>query len=64
MPEVVDDGVTGFLVDGPDQAAAVVDRIVDLDRAVIRRVAESRFSAARMVEDYVDVYATLLQRPQ
>ena len=64
MPEVVDDGVTGFLVDGPDQAAAVVDRIVDLDRAVIRRVAETRFSAARMVEDYVDVYATLLQRSQ
>jgi glycosyltransferase involved in cell wall biosynthesis len=64
MPEVVDEGRTGFLVEGPEEAAAAVDRVVDLDRADIRRVAESRFSAARMVEDYVDVYVTLLQRSQ
>ncbi len=64
MPEVVDEGRTGFLVEGPEEAAAAVDRVVDLDRADIRRVAESRFSAARMVEDYVDVYVALLQRSQ
>ncbi|HYI56716.1 MAG TPA: glycosyltransferase family 4 protein [Microlunatus sp.] len=64
MPEVVDEARTGFLVEGPVEAAAAVGRVVDLDRADIRRVAESRFSAARMVEDYVDVYVTLLQRSQ
>jgi glycosyltransferase involved in cell wall biosynthesis len=64
MPEVVDEGRTGFLVEGPEEAAAAVDRVVDLDRADIRRVAESRFSAARMVGDYVDVYVALLQRAQ
>ena len=64
MPEVVDEGRTGFLVESTQDAAVAVDRVVDLDRADIRRVAESRFSAARMVQDYVDVYVTLLQRSQ
>ena len=61
MPEVVDEGVTGFLV--PDVAAAVtaVDRALALDRAGVRRVAERRFSADRMVADYVAVYESLLQ---
>ena len=64
MPEVVDEGVTGFLVHDPEEAADAVDRIAELDRATVRRVAESRYSAARMVDDYVEVYASLLQRPQ
>ena len=64
MPEVVDEGVTGFLVHNPEEAAAAVDRIAELDRATVRRIAESRYSAARMVDDYVEVYAALLQRPQ
>ena len=64
MPEVVDEGVTGFLVHDPEEAAAAVDRVAQLDRTTVRRVAESRYSAARMVDDYVEVYAALLQRPQ
>jgi glycosyltransferase involved in cell wall biosynthesis len=64
MPEVVDEGVTGFLVDGLDEAVAAVGLVADLDRGTVRSVAESRFSAARMVDDYVEAYASLLQRPQ
>jgi len=60
MPEVVDDGVTGFLVPGIDAAVAAVDRAAALDRATIRRVAERRFSAARMVDDYLQVYGRLI----
>jgi len=60
MPEVVDDGVTGFLVGGVDAAVAAVDRAAALDRAAIRRVAERRFSAARMVDDYLKVYGRLI----
>jgi glycosyltransferase involved in cell wall biosynthesis len=63
MPEVVDDGVTGFLVDGPQDAADAVSRVSTLDRRRIRAVAECRYSAARMVDDYLEVYATLLERP-
>lgn len=60
MPEVVDAGVTGFLVEGIEAAAAAVDRAAALDRAAIRRVAERGFGAARMVDDYLAVYQRLL----
>ena len=61
MPEVVDEGVTGFLVHDAATAAAAVDRAVQLDRAAVRRVAEARFSANRMVADYVALYESLLR---
>jgi glycosyltransferase involved in cell wall biosynthesis len=60
MPEVVDHGVTGFLVPSVDAAVAAVDGAAALDRAAIRRVAERRFSAARMVDDYLKVYGRLI----
>jgi glycosyltransferase involved in cell wall biosynthesis len=60
MPEVVDEGVTGFLVDGVESAAAAVDLAAALDRGAIRRVAERRFGAARMVDDYLAVYERLI----
>lgn len=60
MPELIDNGVTGFLVSDPSAAAAAVDPAATLDRARIRQMAERRFSAARMVEDYLAVYRALL----
>jgi glycosyltransferase involved in cell wall biosynthesis len=61
MPEIVDHQVTGFLVSDPAAAAGAVDLAATLDRHRIRRVAEHRFSAARMVEDYLAVYAELIR---
>jgi glycosyltransferase involved in cell wall biosynthesis len=61
MPEVIDAGVTGFLVSDAAAASAAVEDAQRLDRARIRRVAEQRFSAARMVEDYLGVYAAILR---
>jgi len=61
MPEVVDEGVTGFLVDDVTAAVAAVGRAVGLDRTRVRRVAEDRFSADRMVSDYLAVYESLLR---
>ena len=59
VPEVVEDGVTGFIVDVESFAARAADRIRELDRidphACRRRVAE-RFSAAAMVEGYSRVF--------
>ncbi len=63
MPEVVDEGVTGFLVDGPVAAAAAVGRAAALDRAACRAVALRRFSTERMITDYLAVYARVLGRP-
>ena len=64
MPEVVDEGVTGVLVSDNAAAAAAVSRIDQLDRAEVRRVAVSRYGADRMVDDYVEAYASLCERPQ
>jgi len=54
--------VTGYLVDGdsPAAAAEAVDRAIRLDRAACRATAQRRFSAARMVADYLAVYRRLL----
>lgn len=60
MPEIVDEGVTGFLVDGVASAARVVEAAAGLERAAIRRVAERRFGVDRMVDDYCAVYRRLL----
>jgi glycosyltransferase involved in cell wall biosynthesis len=61
MPEVIDEGVTGFLVADAAQASAAVEAASRLDRTVVRRVAERRFSAARMVADYLAVYGELVR---
>jgi glycosyltransferase involved in cell wall biosynthesis len=61
MPEVVDVGQTGFLVDDAMAAATAVKDVADLDRATCRAVAERRFSADRMAADYVAVYEQVLR---
>jgi len=60
VPEVLEDGLTGFIVDNLDEAVAAVGRIGSLDRAAIRRRFEVRFSAGRMASDYLEVYDRLL----
>jgi glycosyltransferase involved in cell wall biosynthesis len=62
VPEVIDDGVTGFIVDNETEAAAATQRLRTLDRARIRRVFEERFTARRMAEDYVNIYRRLIAR--
>jgi glycosyltransferase involved in cell wall biosynthesis len=61
MPEVVDDAVTGFLVPDVAAAAAAVEPAAALDRKEIRRVAERRFSADRMVDDYLALYVSFIR---
>ena len=61
MPEIVDEGVTGFVVDSVDEAVAAVARLDRLDRrARCGQSSKQRFSADRMVRDYVAVYARLI----
>ncbi|MEV4179142.1 glycosyltransferase family 4 protein [Nonomuraea sp. NPDC049709] len=60
MAEVVDHGVTGFLVDGLDEAVTALAGISTVDRAGCRARAEHRFSADRMVADYLRIYREML----
>ena len=61
-PEIIEDGVTGFLVDTLDKAVAAAGRAHRLDRAAIRAAFDRRFSAAAMARRYLDVYADKLAR--
>ena len=68
MPELITDGVTGYLVDDADDAVRAVDAAGSLDRAAIRTATVDRFARATMVERYVDVYRSVIaacgeQRP-
>jgi glycosyltransferase involved in cell wall biosynthesis len=59
VPEVIEDGVTGFIVDSEDEAIRAVSLVGKLNRREIRRTFERRFTARRMAEDYVDLYRQL-----
>ena len=61
MPEIVVDGVTGFLCDDVDDAVARVPHLSQLDRRACRQHVEERFSVERMVDGYLDAYARALE---
>jgi glycosyltransferase involved in cell wall biosynthesis len=56
VPEVIDDGVSGYVVDDVASAAAAVERLDQLDRATVRANFERRFSVERMAREYVELY--------
>ncbi len=60
VPEVVDDGETGFIVHDMDSAVSAVGNIDSIKRNVCRRVFEKRFSASRMARDYMRVYHNVI----
>ena len=60
MPELVDHGVTGFLVESFDEAVAAIARIDQIDRAACRRAAVERFGVDRMADRYLRLYETML----
>jgi len=63
VPEVLDDGVTGRIVDSTEEAAAAVAQVARLDRRAIRDTFERRFSAAVMADGYLQLYRRLIERP-
>lgn len=56
----MDDGVTGFIVDGEEQAIKAVKELGRLDRRVVRARFEERFAASRMANEYESRYRGLL----
>jgi glycosyltransferase involved in cell wall biosynthesis len=61
VPEVIDDGVSGFIVANEDEAVAATKRLHQLNRTTVRETFDRRWTARRMAEDYVDVYQELAQ---
>ncbi len=61
VPEIIEHGVSGFIVDNPDEAVAAVAAIGDLDRATVRRRFEARFTAEVMARNYVRLYERLVR---
>lgn len=59
VPEVIDDGRTGFIIESMDEAVQAVARVSGLNRETCRQVFEERFDAARMTREYVEVYQRL-----
>jgi glycosyltransferase involved in cell wall biosynthesis len=64
VPEVIDDGLTGLIVDSVDEAVAAVPRALALDRSAVRDRFEERFEVERMASDYLAVYRRLLTTNQ
>jgi glycosyltransferase involved in cell wall biosynthesis len=60
MPELIDDGVTGFLVDSVEEAVAAIGRAGEIDRSACRRAAVERFSIDRMADRYLALYREIL----
>lgn len=60
MPEIIEDGVNGFLVDTADEALAAVERAGEIDRRGVRRSIERRFHVDRMADDYIALYRSIL----
>jgi glycosyltransferase involved in cell wall biosynthesis len=61
VPEIVEDGVTGFIGDSLEEMALAIRRLGELDRAACRQRAETRFSAAHMAEGYERIYQAVCQ---
>jgi glycosyltransferase involved in cell wall biosynthesis len=64
VPEIVEDGVTGVIVETVEEAIGALPQVLALDRKKVRHRFEQRFSATRMAKEYVKVYRSLLASPQ
>ncbi|HTV38074.1 MAG TPA: glycosyltransferase family 4 protein [Xanthobacteraceae bacterium] len=62
VSEIIDDGITGFVVEDDNGAIGAVDRLGHLSREKIRKQFEKRFTARRMAQDYLAVYRSLAER--
>ena len=64
VPEVIEPGVTGFIVHSEREALAAIEQVGQLDRRAVRAAFERRFTARHMAEAYVEVYRSLLAAPR
>ncbi len=60
MPELIEHGVTGFLVDSLDEAIQAIERINEIDRRTVRTAVAERFTIDRMADAYLTLYQRIL----
>ncbi|MBZ5664431.1 MAG: glycosyltransferase family 4 protein [Acidobacteriia bacterium] len=61
VPEVIDNGVSGIIVESVEEAVLAVERIKSMSRAACRNAFERRFTARRMAQDYLRLYERLIE---
>jgi glycosyltransferase involved in cell wall biosynthesis len=64
VPEIVENGITGAIVDSVEEAVAALAGVIALDRETVRQRFEQRFSATRMATDYVSIYRSMIMSSQ
>ena len=64
VPEVLEEGVTGYIVESVSEAVKAIHRLEHLSRSECRRNFEQRFTAERMARDYLEIYRRLNGREQ
>jgi glycosyltransferase involved in cell wall biosynthesis len=62
VPEIIDQGTSGFMVNSIDEAVETIGRLGSIDRAICRKIFEQRFSARRMALDYVSIYSNVIRQ--
>jgi len=62
VPEIIEDGLTGFIVEDERSAVGAAYRLSELSRTAIRKRFEQRFTARRMAQDYLEVYREMVQK--
>jgi glycosyltransferase involved in cell wall biosynthesis len=60
MPELIEHGITGFLVDSVDEAVAAIAQVGELDRTACRQAVMDRFTVDRMADAYLALYRSIL----
>ena len=60
VPEIVEDGVTGFIVESDAEAIEAIHRVRDLDRRTVRAVFDQPFSARQMARNYLQLYSAAI----
>ena len=63
VPEIIDCGVSGLIVDSVEAAVSALPHLLAMDRKKVRQAFEERFSSTRMARDYLEIYHRLLNRP-
>ena len=61
MPEIIQDGINGFLVSGIEEMAQKIKAVKNISREVCRATVESKFTREKMVKEYIEVYKEILK---
>jgi glycosyltransferase involved in cell wall biosynthesis len=63
VPDIIDEGITGRIVESVAEAICRVGSVLALNRGTVRWCFEARFTAARMAQDYLRIYQRLIKEP-